>query len=175
MMFQFVVNANLLRELDERKLINAYARLIYINEEDLTEDNIIRSNLQTILDWDKTGNNGLGIYCGKFESLKRKEFDNLVQFIKINSTEIKNIASQYNKKKRIELKKHIDNTLEAKERRNFERCTNENYQVSGRGKKAKPIFYNGTWYKSQQECIYKEGITKHQLYKYLKDEKNSIV
>ena len=59
--------------------------------------------------------------------------------------------------------------LEAKEQHNIERFTNENYTVSGRGKKAKTCVYKGREYKSRQECIYKERITKYQLYEYLKN------
>ena len=64
-MIQLVVNTNMLREIDEHKLINAYARLLYNTEEDVTNDTIIRQNLEKLLDWDINGDNGLGIYCGK--------------------------------------------------------------------------------------------------------------
>ena len=71
-MIQLVVNVNLLREIDERKLINAYARFMYNAESDVTDDNKIKENLIQLLDWDKNGDNGLGIYCSKFEKIKKK-------------------------------------------------------------------------------------------------------
>ena len=66
-MIQLVINTNLLREIDERKLINAYARFIYNDEKDITDDEIIRNNLIQLFDWDENGENGLEIYCSKFE------------------------------------------------------------------------------------------------------------
>lgn len=71
-MLQLIVNVNFLREIDERKLINAYARFIYNDEKDVSDDIQIKENLIQLLDWDKNGDNGLGIYCSKFESIKRK-------------------------------------------------------------------------------------------------------
>ena len=64
--------------------------------------------------------------------------------------------------------KQLNDALEAKEQHNIERFSDENYTISGRGKKARPCIYKGKEYKSRQECIYKEGITKYQLYEYLK-------
>ena len=40
-MIQLVVNVELLREIDERKLINAYARFMYNDESDITDDDRI--------------------------------------------------------------------------------------------------------------------------------------
>lgn len=71
-MIQLVINVNLLREIDERRLINTYARLVYNEEEDTSDDEIIRRNLESILDWDIRGDRGLAVYCNKFESLKEK-------------------------------------------------------------------------------------------------------
>ena len=68
-MIQLVVNVNLLREIDERKLINAYARHVYNNEIDVTDDTKIKTNLIELLDWDKNGEQGLEIYCSKFEGI----------------------------------------------------------------------------------------------------------
>ena len=68
-MIPLVVNVNLLREIDERKLIRAYARYMVNNESDYSDDTIIRENLKKLLDWDVNGDNGLGIYCGKFEKI----------------------------------------------------------------------------------------------------------
>ena len=169
MMIQLVVNTNLLREIDERKLINAYARFMYNDEEDVTEDSLIKSNLIQLLDWDENGDNGLGIYCSKFESLKRKDWERLIQFIKENHHEIKSIAYYPSKERKLESIKIVNDALQSKEIHNIQRFTDENYQVSGRGKKAKTCVYEGREYKSRQECIYKEGITKYQLYEYLKN------
>ena len=150
-MIQLVVNVNLLREIDERKLINAYARYVYKDEEDISNEIKIKENLIQLLDWDKNGDNGLGFYCSKFESIKRKDWDFLINFIKENSFDIKKIAF-----------------YPAKEKNKKQRFNDVNYKVSGRGKKAKPCIFEGRHYKSRQECIYKENITKNQLYNYLK-------
>ena len=83
-MIQLVINTTMLREIDERRLINAYARLIYETEVDITDDNVIKVNLIKLFDWDINGDNGLGVYCGKFESIKRKDWITLIQFIKDN-------------------------------------------------------------------------------------------
>ena len=87
-MIQLIVNVNLLREIDERKLINAYARFMYNDEKDTIDDIQIKENLIQLLDWDKNGDNGLKIYCGKFESIKEKDWIILIQFIKENLHEI---------------------------------------------------------------------------------------
>lgn len=164
-----VINTNMLRELDERKLIHAYARYVYESEKDLSDDNNIKLNLIRLFDWDINGDNGLGIYCGKFESIKRKDWIKLIQFIKENSYEIEKLSRPFIKEKKLENIKIINDALEAKEQHNIERFTSDNYKVSGRGKKARPCIYEGREYKSRQECMYKEGLTKYQLWKYLKD------
>jgi hypothetical protein len=168
-MIQLVINTTLLRELDERKLINAYARYMYNDELDTTDDIRIRENLIQLFDWDINGDNGLGIYCSKFESLKEKDWIRLVEFIKENHHEIKSIAYTPNKERKLESIKVVNDAIEAKKIHNKERFTSENYEVSGRGKKARPCVYEGREYKSRQECMYKEGLTKYHLWKYLKD------
>ena len=162
-MIPIVVNVNLLREIDERKLIRAYARYMVNNESDYSDDVIIRENLKQLLDWDINGDNGLAIYCGKFEKLKEKDWIKLIQFIKENHYEIKSLSSSFIKERTLESIKVINNAIEAKEFRNKERCSDENYKVSGRGKKAKTCIYEGKEYQSRQECMYKEGLTKNQL------------
>lgn len=166
-MLQFVINTELLRELDERKLINAYARHVYNDEIDVTDDIQIKTNLIELLDWDKNGEQGLEIYCSKFEGIKNKDWERLIQFIKENHHEIKSLAYNPLREKKLESIKIVNSILENKEKHNKERFTDENYQVSGRGKKAKSCIYEGREYKSRQECIYKEGLTKNQLYRYL--------
>ena len=168
-MIQIVINTSLLREIDERKLINAYARFCCNKEVDISDDVIIKSNLIELFDWDKNGDNGLGVYCSKFENLKKKDWERLVKFIKDNKHEIKRLSSKYIKNKKLESIKIINDAIEAKEKHNKERFSDENYQISGRGKKAKPCIYEGRKYKSQQECLYKEGLTKFQLWIYLKN------
>jgi len=167
--FQFVVNVNLLRELDERKLINAYARYMYNDEEDTSNDIRIKENLIQLLDWDENGDEGLGLYCSHFESIKPKDWEKLIQFIKENHHEIKYIAYTPVKERKLESIKIVNDTLEAKKKHNIERFTDSNYKVSGRGKKAKPCEYNGVIYKSRQECEYKTGISRNKLYEYLKE------
>ena len=168
-MIQLIVNVNLLREIDERKLINAYAKKVYESKVDVEDDDIIKINLTKLFDWDINGDNGLGVYCGKFESLKRKDWEKLIQFIKENSYEIELLSRPYVKEKRLESIKVINDVFETKKQHDINRFTDENYQVSGRGKKARPCIYEGREYKSRQECMYKEGLTKYQLWIYLKE------
>jgi hypothetical protein len=168
-MIQLVVNVELLREIDERKLINAYARFMYNNEKDTTDDIQIKENLKQLLDWDKNGDNGLGVYCSKFEKIKRKDWEFLINFIKENSYEIELLSRPHVKEKRLESIKIINDVFETKKQHNIKRFTDENYEVSGRGKKARPCIYEGREYKSRQECMYKEGLTKYQLWIYLKN------
>jgi len=168
-MIPLVVNVNLLREIDERKLINAYAHFMYNDEKDISDEVQIKENLIQLLDWDKNGDNGLGIYCSHFESIKNKDWNKLITFIKENHHEIKVLSYSDVKNRKLESIKIVNDALQAKEKHYLERFTDKNYKVSGRGKKAKPCIYEGRSYKSQQECMYKEGITKYQLYKYLKE------
>lgn len=166
-MIQLVINTNLLREIDERKLINAYAHFIYNDEKDITDDEIIRNNLIQLFDWDENGENGLEIYCSKFESIKRKDWDRLIHFIKINGKEIELLSRSSVKSRKLEDIKIIRDSREAKIERDRERCTNENYVASSNGKKARPCTYEGRTYSSRQECMYKEGISQSKLYRYL--------
>lgn len=168
-MIQLVVNVNLLREIDERKLINAYARFMYNSEEDITNDIKIKDNLIQLLDWDENGDEGLGLYCSKFEEIKRRDWEFLINFIKENGYEISKLAlyRKFPEKRELENQKIINDALEKKKLHNIERFTDENYSVSGRGKPAKSCEYNGKIYSSRQECMYKEGITQNQLYRYL--------
>lgn len=168
-MIQLVVNVNLLREIDERKLINSYARFMYNDERDTTDDVQIKENLIQLFDWDKNGDNGLRIYCSHFEEIKRKDWDFLINFIKENGKEIEFISRTNVKKRKLESIKVINDSIEKKKQHDIERFTSENYKVSGRGKKAKPCIYKGKEYKSRQECMYKEGLTKYQLWIYLKE------
>ena len=168
-MIPIVVNVNLLREIDERKLINSYARYMYNDEKDTTDDVQIKENLIQLLDWDENGDNGLGIYCSKFESIKKKDWIDLIQFIKENHHEIKSLSYSEVKERKLKSIKIVNDIIQAKEQHNIERFSDINYEISGRGKKAKTCIYKGKEYKSRQECIYKEGITKNQLYKYLKE------
>ena len=168
-MIQLVVNVNLLREIDERKLINTYARFLYNNEDDISNDVRIKENLIELLDWDVNGDEALGIYCGKFESIKNRDWEILIQFIKDNGAEIKKLSYTPVKKRKLESIKIVNDNLQAKKQHNEERFTSEDYQVSGRGKKARPCIYEGREYKSRQECMYKEGLTKYQLWVYLKE------
>ena len=166
-MIQLVINTNMLRELDERKLINAYAHHVYNDEEDTSNDIRIKENLIQLLDWDENGDDGLGFYCSKFESIKRKDWDFLINFIKENAYEIRILAYPSKRERKLESIKIINTFIENKEKHNKERFNDSNYQVSGRGKKAKPCIYEGKEYKSRQECMYKENLTKEQLYNYL--------
>ena len=164
-MIKLIVNTNLLREIDERKLITTYARLI--TSDDFSDRNIIKDNLKQILDWDSLGNKGLGIYCSQFEDLKKSDWETLIDFIIDNSEEIINLSKKSKKLKEEELNKLVLSEAEKKEVRNQELYLDENYKVSGRGKKAKPCTYKGRTYKSRKECQYKEGISHSDLYIYL--------
>ena len=168
-MIQLVINTTLLRELDENKLINMYARYKFNDDKSVTDDIEIKSNLETLLNWDINGDNGLGLYCGKFESIKRKDWARLIEFIKENGERITKIAlyGKFVEKRTLENIKIINDALEKRELHNEKRFKDKNYKVSGRGKIAKPCIYNGKTYSSRQECMYKEGITQNQLYRYL--------
>lgn len=157
----------MLREIDEHKLLSKYARLFYRSDEDINNEDIIKNNLIKLLDWDKSGDNGLGFYCGKFENIKRKDWEFLINFIKSNSQTIKSIGLDDNVK--LEEFKLIKTELEKKEEKIKQHFIDENYKV--KRKSAKPCIYEGKTYKSRQECMYKEGLTKAQLYKYLIDTK----
>ena len=168
-MIQLVINTTLLREIDERKLINAYARFMYNDESDINNDVKIKENLIQLLDWDKNGSNGLEVYCGKFEKIKMKDWEFLINFIKENSYEIELLSRSHVKERKLESVKVINDVIEEKKQHDIERFTDNNYQVSGRGKKARSCIYEGREYKSRQECMYKEGLTKYQIWKYLKE------
>lgn len=164
---QLIINSILLRELDERKLINAYARFVYNSEKDTEEDALIRQNLEVLLDWDVKGDDGLGIYCSRFESIKRKDWKFLIDFIKENAYEIRKLSYTPRTEREKEIRKVILSAIERKEKLKAEHFSDENYKVTKRGKPAKPCNYKGRIYKSRQECVYKEGITQNQLYRYL--------
>lgn len=160
-MVPLVINTILLREIDENKLIKSYANHYYFNQDDVVNDIKIKQNLEELLDWDKTGDNGLALYCGKYESIKRKDWEVLINLIKTKCPKLKANPIPLNKSKEIK-------TLEElQEKKNKERYTNSNYQLSNIGKPAKSCNYKGKIYKSRLECMYKENITKAELYKYL--------
>ena len=166
-MIQLIVNVNLLREIDERKLINAYARYMYNSDEDTSDDNKIKSNLIKLLDWDINGDNGLGIYCSKFEGIKKRDWVKLIQFIKENHYEIKLLSYTPIRHRKLQSIKEIRDVIEKKKQHQIERFTDPNYKHNNSGKPAKTCIYNGKTYSSRQECMYKEGITQNQLYRYL--------
>lgn len=166
-MIQLVVNVNLLREIDERKLINAYARHMYNDESDTNDDDKIKENLIQLLDWDINGDNGLGIYCGKFESIKRRDWPVLIQFIKDNRKEILNLSYIPKKKRKLESIKLVLSEIERKKKKTTEHYLDENYKLGNRGVPNKPCNYKGKTYQSRRECWEKEGITQAELYKYL--------
>lgn len=167
-MIQLVINSVLLREIDERKLINAYARLMYEDISSVESDETIRNNILNLLDWDYAGNKGLEIFCSRFEKIKRKDLDLLISFIKSNGKEIKNIASKYIKNKKLERNKKILDERAKKELKYKENLINKgNDYKPNRGKKAKPCTYEGRKYKSVKECMFKENLKRSEVYKYL--------
>lgn len=167
-MIQLVVNSNLLREIDESELIRKYAKFCYKDNESVTSELVIKTNLKNLLDWDK--NNSIPIFCSKFESIKRKDITRLTKFIIENGQEIiRTFNAQYKRGQNLEIENTVKEFLKVKEQKIAENYLDPNYKVSGRGKKAKPCTYKGRTYLSRSECQYKEGITKGQLYKYLKE------
>lgn len=168
-MIQLLIKTDLLRELDERKLIKAYVRLVYIDMEDVEDNLKIKNNLVQLLDWDANGDNGLGIYCSKFEDLKRQDWNNLIELIKDHKEEIIKLSKEIESKKSLENRKQVQSYLEKVNKKKEERYLDRNYTVSGRGKKARPCTYKGRTYKSRTECVYKEGISKFRLQQYLKE------
>jgi len=166
-MIQLVINTNMLREIDENKLINYYSRLYYWNKKDITDDNKIRLNLENLFDWDANGDNGLGIFCSKFESIKRKDWEILIQFIKNNGSIIKEKAKPFLNRKREENKKIILSKYQQKKKAEIEYLKSDNYKATTSGKPAKSCIYEGRIYKSRKECMAKEGIDNFKLYEYL--------
>ena len=166
-MLQFIILTNMLRELDERSLINHYARLTYLDDSDVVDEVKIKNNLEKLLNWDINGDKGLALYCGKFENLSRKDWIQLTEFIKFHGKEIKEIASRFSKQKKLDNIKEVLDWLDLKEQHNIKVFSDPDYKVTKRGKPAKTCIYKGKEYKSRQECMYKEGITKAELYKYL--------
>lgn len=161
-----VINSNLLREIDERRLINRYARHYYNGDDDGENEINIQQNLTKLLDWDLDGKDkGLPIYSGKFESIKRRDWPKLVKFIKDNREEIKAISYRYRKRRRVENQQAIDEWKNSIR----ERVLDENYEVSGKGIPAKPCEYKGKSYKSRREAMFKEKIAYKTLYKYLRE------
>ena len=165
---QLVIKTSLLRELDEYKLVEAYAHLVYVDSADVENDIKIKDNLIKILDWDINGDNGFALYCSKFEDLKRKDWKKLISLIKINKDDIIRL-SKNKSQQALQNIKEMHSYLENEEAKKIKRYSNINYTVSGRGKKAKTCTYNGTTYKSRIECMYKEHLSKAQLYKYLRE------
>lgn len=168
-MLQLIVNSELLREIDEIALINFYGIWYYENEESVENEIIIKNNLEKILNWDVKGHDGLGIYCGKFENIKRKDWDRLIEFIKDKKYDIQKVANtgQARKRRKSDRKIVLD-TLELKEEYNKKRFSDPNYKVSGKGKKAIPCEYKGKHYQSRQQCKYAENLSDYELYQYLK-------
>lgn len=164
-MIQLIINTNLLREIDERKLINRYARFFYEDENSVTDDNIIKQNLMQLLDWDQNGESGVPIYCSKFESIKRKDWNVLIQFIKDNKEEIKSISYIPRKKRELENKKIGLNIVEKTRLRKEEIYGDPNYAP----KRGMSCIYKGKKYNSRSECIFKEGLSKRKLYEYLEE------
>lgn len=164
-----IINTSLLRELDERKLIIAYARYMYRTEEDINNDSLITTNLKILLDWDYGGDQGLGLYCSHFESIKRKDWKRLIDLIKKNKDEIINFPRNEN-----DVIFNIKRNLN-KYRVNKTIYDEIDYEPRNRRIKAVPVIYKGRPYKSHRECMYKEGITYYALKKYLKDVANENI
>ena len=171
--FQIVINTSLLREVSKSKILNYYAHFYYIDEKDLTDRNVIKDNILNLFDWDANGDSGLAVFCSKFESIKRYDLDDIIQFIIDNAEEIKLKSKENHKLRTLEQKKLILTSDQLSEQRKIDHFCDENYEVNPYGKPAKVTIYEGRVYKSRQECMYKEGITKNQLYQYLKKHEKS--
>lgn len=166
--FQFVVNSTLLREFPKNLFLLYYAKFYYIDDDDLTNDEKIKQNIIDLLDWDANGDSGLEVFCSRFESLKRNDVAELVKYIKDNSKQIIEKSKESTKIRALEHKKVIREQEEIKEEKMKEHFCNEDYEPNPYGKPAQETVYEGRIYKSRQECMYKEGLTKNQLYQYLK-------
>ena len=129
---QLVIKTSLLRELDEYKLVEAYAHLVYVDSTDVENDIKIKDNLIKILDWDVNGDNGFALYCSKFEDLKRKDWKKLISLIKINKDDIIRI-SKNKSQQALQNIKEVHSYLENEEAKKIKRYSNINYTVSGRG------------------------------------------
>lgn len=166
--FQIVVNSTLLREFPKNIFLLYYARFYYKSDEDLTNEGVIQNNIKDLLDWDANGDSGLEIFCSKFESLKRRDLKTLTDYIINKAEEIKKKAKEPIKLRELEHYKVIRSEQEKQEEKIKEHFCDENYEANPYGKPAKVTIYEGRVYKSRQECMYKEGLTKNQLYQYLK-------
>ena len=171
--FQIIINTSLLRELSKSKLLTYYGKFYYVNDEDLTNEEKIKSNLLDLLDWDTNGDSGLELFCSRFESIKKSDLKELITFILNNSDEIIKRSKEEVKLRKLEHQKVIRNSYEILEDKRKTHFCDENYKVNPYGKPAKETIYKGRIYKSRQECMYKEGLTKNQLYQYLKKHEGS--
>lgn len=171
--FQIVINTSLLREVSKSKILNYYAHFYYFDELDLTDENRIKDNLLNLFDWDMNGDSGLGVFCSKFESVKRKDLDRITKYILENANKIRKLSKEHFKERVLNFNKLILTKDEISEQKKKDHFCNKNYEVNPYGKPAKVTVYKGRVYKSRQECMYKEGITKNQLYQYLKTHEST--
>ena len=122
---QLVIKTSLLRELDEYKLVEAYAHLVYVDSADVENDIKIKDNLIKMLDWDINGDNGFALYCSKFEYLKRKDWKKLISLIKINKDDIIRL-SKNKSQQALQNIKEVHSYLENEEAKKIKRYSNIN-------------------------------------------------
>lgn len=160
--------------MSERVLIHRYAHYFYRSPEDGNNDTVIRQNLEKLLDADGEGGGlGVAVYCSRFESIKKRDWKRLINFIKKNAREIKILSYVPAKQDRIREAQEIRLMLKEKRKRRSKRF--DNYKISGRGKKAIPCVYEGRHYLSREECMFRENITKRALYTYLKEHEEDQI
>ena len=166
-MTDLIVNSTLLREFEERDLLNYYTYYVK-NQEDIEDEVKIRANLEYILDWERSGEAGLGIYCGKFEYPREVDWQELIKLIKDTGQIILDNKPENAKPKqegKIKytthnekyLDKYVLNNIFVKEKKVPPRIA------------PKGCWYQGVYYPSRYQAIAKTGLKKRELYKYLEE------
>lgn len=154
------INSNFIRELDLNKLLKYFAKYELINDEMLKDDLTMQDAIEDLCDWDRTGDDGLALYCGHFESIKREDMKFLIDYIR------NNISSIDSELKEVLNRQKLDEEA-LKTKRRLEYYDSDRYNKRDDSKKT---VYKGRVYDSRNECITKEGITKAELYKYLVEQ-----
>jgi len=162
-----IINSSFLRELDLSKFLRYFACYEFISDEMLKDDLALEDAIKDICDWDRTGHDGLALYCGHFESIKRNDLEFLIKYIKDNSDKLKEIVEERGSEKREQILREKLDKEALKIRKLKDYYNSDNYKVN---KSSKKTIYKGREYDSRRECIIKEGITKAELYKYLVEQ-----
>ena len=163
----FIINSSFIRELDLNKLLRYFADYEYLSDAMIEDDLAMKDAVEDLCDWDRTGNDGLALYCGHFESIKREDMDYLIQYIRDNIESIKERIKENGSSIREEFKRNkLDNdALKIRNRKEY--YNSDKYKARDDSRKT---IYKGRVYDSRVQCMTQEGITKAELYKYLVEQ-----